>query len=180
MAPLCEQGYQAHLGGEDKSPEGVCELSEKGPNLPVDICFQEAKRPVASVLVSSSVESCLGIGRWSTLTKAVVAWALRFCKNVRLAGNERHLTFEEVNTSRLLLLRYVQKREFMEETRPLREGRPLPKGSPLCKLSPFMVDGLLQVRGSLQFSGQPFDAKHPIFVPKGACAGHLHATKYFS
>ena len=76
---LCSEFQSATLRGEaDKRQKAVCGLSEEGPNLPVDICFQELEKPGTSVLMSSSVENCFDVGRWSTLKKALrlVAWVL--------------------------------------------------------------------------------------------------------
>ena len=81
------------------------------------------------------------------------------------------LTFGELSTAKLKLLLYVQQQEFGSEICALQQGLPLSKGPSLRKLPPFVgKDGLLRIQGRLQLSGQPYDAKHPIIVPKGHVA----------
>ena len=138
--------------------------------IPVIICREELDpSTTTTALVMKSVDGCLEPSRWSTLGKA---WILQFGHNAREPQKERVSQHErELSTAKLKLLLYVQQQEFGSESCALQQGLPLSKGSSFRKLSPFVgKDGLLRIQGRLQLSGQPYDARHPIIVPKGHVA----------
>ena len=51
-------------------------------------------------------------------------------------------------------------------------GCPYQRGPPCvsCRRLLERMHGLLRIQGRLQLSGQPYDARHPIIVPKGHVA----------
>ena len=157
-------------------------------HVPISTIEEEMDQLDDSVPSSDSVQSILELSRWSSFGKAlrVVAWVLRFLSNLRRSKVQSPcvsggLSYEELERAKLKILTYVQQKEYSKELHALRKGLPVPKGSSLQKLSPFIGgDGLLRVHGRLQFSGLPYDAKHPVIIPKGALgvllARHVHQT----
>ncbi|XP_011330037.2 uncharacterized protein LOC105275084 [Ooceraea biroi] len=65
------------------------------------------------------------------------------------------------------MCKVVQKRAFIDEYRALSEGKPINPISSLLSLSPFIDEqGLLRVGGRLKNSNLPYNARHPILLPR--------------
>ncbi|CAC5392397.1 unnamed protein product [Mytilus coruscus] len=93
----------------------------------------------------------------------------------------------------MAIIKYEQNVHFEEEIHVLQNidrGKVLKKSSKLFKLNPFIDDnGLLRVRGRLERADLPYDAKHPIILPKDSniskliiedihrSVGHLDQTR---
>ena len=151
-----------------------------------DMAAVEAMSRVNMVSVINVLLDCT---RWSSLNKAirVVGWVCRFLANARAPVSQRQsgeLSFQELCEAKVVLLQTVQKQEFAEEITSLAAGQAVSNRSVLYKLSPFLDDkGILRVQGRLQFSGLPYDSRHPVIVPKGhlglLLARHCHkVTKH--
>ncbi|XP_071181279.1 uncharacterized protein [Mytilus edulis] len=79
-------------------------------------------------------------------------------------------TTETLNRSEMAIIKYEQNVHFEEEIHVLQNidrGKVLKKSSKLFKLNPFIDEnGLLRVGGRLERADLPYDAKHPILLPK--------------
>ncbi|CAG2245419.1 unnamed protein product [Mytilus edulis] len=79
-------------------------------------------------------------------------------------------TTETLNRSEMAIIKYEQSVHFEEEIHVLQNidrGKVLKKSSKLFKLNPFIDEnGLLRVGGRLERADLPYDAKHPILLPK--------------
>lgn len=73
----------------------------------------------------------------------------------------------EIKNAEKYWVREAQGERFTEELTNLKGGGTVSKSSQLWRLSPFMdSDGILRVGGSLHLSSLPYDAKHPVILPK--------------
>jgi len=80
---------------------------------------------------------------------------------------EETLEPEEIKNAERYWVREAQRERFTEELTNLKGGGTVSKSSQLWRLSPFMdSDGILGVGGRLQLSSLPYDAKHPVILPK--------------
>ncbi|XP_070855415.1 uncharacterized protein [Drosophila suzukii] len=120
------------------------------------------------------------VSSWTKLI-SVVAYALRFIQKTKAIksatlANGKMLTFEEIQTARILCLQEAQKC-FMEDRKLLTENKPLRSRSQLVKLSPIICkDGLLRVGGRLDNSQLPAD----IFGARNLIRNLVHnCIKYF-
>jgi len=104
--------------------------------------------------------------KWSKLVR-VMATVLRFVdlvKGRKVTGIESFSAVELQDAERMVL-RQVQREVFAEEIHSLKAGKVL--RSSLLPLSPIVgQDELLRVGGRLQQSSLPYDARHPILLPK--------------
>ena len=111
----------------------------------------------------------------------VTAWILRFIsrskrtrhqKNQKTGNRqkdslEKVLEPEEISNAERCWVRETQREHFLEELTTLRAGGNVLRSSPLWRLSPFVdSDGILRVGGRLEMSNVPYDAKHPVILPK--------------
>ena len=87
------------------------------------------------------------------------------------------LTVDELQKAEDAIIRYVQRQSFPDETKFLYERpggtqheRKLKRSSRLYGLDPTVEDTLLRVGGRLKRSDRPFEAKHPVILPK---RGHV-------
>ena len=111
----------------------------------------------------------------------VTAWILRFISKSRRArfqksqetGNdpndspEKVLEPKEISKAERYWVRETQRERFSKELTTLRRGGSVLRSSPLWRLSPFVdSDGILRVGGRLEMSNLPYDAKHPVILPK--------------
>ncbi|KFM71288.1 hypothetical protein X975_00963, partial [Stegodyphus mimosarum] len=103
---------------------------------------------------------------WSKLQR-VVAWCLRFIRNVR---GDRILTpfleTSELKEAHDIIIKLVQRTDYKKEISTLEKARVLKKGS-LISLNPFLDNsGLLRVGGRLRNASLPESVKHQIILPK--------------
>ena len=117
---------------------------------------------------------------WLRLLR-VTAWILRFISKSKRArhqksqetGNKQNdsreqvLEPEEITNAERYWVRETQRERFSDELTTLRGGGSVLRSSPRWRLSPFVdSDGILRVGGRLEMSNLPYDAKHPIILPK--------------
>ena len=77
------------------------------------------------------------------------------------------LSVAEIRSGRLTLILTAQKAVFLEEIRDIQEGRSIRNTSRLLPASPFIDrQGLLRVGGRLQHAELPYDARHPVILPR--------------
>ena len=113
------------------------------------------------------------VERWGRFTKAirVVAWVLRFIKNLKRSAVDRltqDLSLQELVEAKSVLIKEVQRVSYQEEITSLQQGRAQSRQSSLFKLAPFLAsDGLLRVQGRLHLSALSYEEKHPIIIPRG-------------
>lgn len=105
--------------------------------------------------------------RFSTIGKLVrsITYCLRFLTRPIPKG---YLTIKELNSSLSKILHAVQQETFSNEIKILviNKNEKL-TNQQLLKLSPFIDEkGLIRVGGRLSHSELPFEAKHPIILPK--------------
>ena len=176
-------------------------------------CTEEGKQELAKISLtfqSNRSFPLLDAERFSSWLKLlrVTAWIMRFisrCKRARLhrmqaseliysqetdvgqsSSLEKVLDLEEMKNAEKYWLREVQRERFSEELTTLRQGRNVLKGSQLWRLSPFLdSDGILRVGGRLEMSNLPYDAKHPVVVPKKhhiskLVVAHIHVQGHHS
>lgn len=114
------------------------------------------------------------LDRFSSLPKlvGVVGYILRFVKRTRypeVPVVQPYLSADERKEALLYIVRQVQHISFPEELDLLHRGVLL--RSPLRRLCPFLDHrGLIRVGGRLKNSDLPYDARHPLLLPK---AGHF-------
>ncbi|XP_063923785.1 uncharacterized protein LOC135137936 [Zophobas morio] len=123
------------------------------------------------VLISRVIEEwpMILLNRFSSLRKieGIIAYCLRFVQNLRIPKEEREsgpLHRRELHRALLVLVRMVQSKVFANEIRSLKKNGTCSK--PFRKLSPFLDDGLIRVGGRLQQSELPYEAKHPLLLPR--------------
>lgn len=96
------------------------------------------------------------------------AWIQKGLQGVKSA----RLTLKDLKEAERTLMRYVQGQHFAREIKLLSIQSKLNK-SPLRKLDPKIVDGLLRVGGRLERADIPFEAKHPVLLPKDSFVSKL-------
>ncbi|XP_029154867.1 uncharacterized protein LOC114927958 [Nylanderia fulva] len=110
--------------------------------------------------------------RYSSLQRLlrITAWCrrwLRIHRQDHLAHGQPGLnSADEIEDSRISLVKIIQAETYKEELRHLKNGKPLPTRSSLLKLSPFLdSEGLLRVGGRLKHAALQYDATHPTILP---------------
>ncbi|XP_070515851.1 uncharacterized protein [Cardiocondyla obscurior] len=74
---------------------------------------------------------------------------------------------DEIRAALIIMVRCVQREEFAEESASLAEGRALPKSSHILSLTPFIDEfGVIRVGGRLRNSEIPYEAQHPMLLPR--------------
>ncbi|KAK3704312.1 hypothetical protein QZH41_007496 [Actinostola sp. cb2023] len=188
--------------------EGPAFLYQKEESWPSTLhstesdCTEEARKESTRVniaLAVHQVNELLDAERFSNWVKLlrVTAWVLRFVttlkasrgKTVRGKVDEQQsdsLTTEEMERAEKYWICRVQRNEFHEDCEELKTGKALSKSSRLKALDPFLdQDSVLRVGGRLQHSSLPYDAKHPIILPKRNWISrlivfHVHRNSYHS
>ncbi|XP_067206332.1 uncharacterized protein [Linepithema humile] len=108
----------------------------------------------------------------------VIAFCFRFSKNCKLKTNAlqsndakgvdtiQALTTEELEQSRLALVKIVQRDAFRTELYDIRNSERVNKNSNILKLNPFIDShGILRVGGRLSHADISYECKHPILLP---------------
>ncbi|XP_073942509.1 uncharacterized protein [Choristoneura fumiferana] len=103
----------------------------------------------------------------------VMAWCFRFLNNCKLKFPEKYfgpLKTLELKKSHDTIIRVIQSNHFSVEIKLLENNNYVPT---MRKLAPFIdALGCLRVGGRIAHANLPFDAKHPILLPK-----KCHVTK---
>ncbi|XP_044585982.1 uncharacterized protein LOC123266020 [Cotesia glomerata] len=145
-----------------ESPK-IEEVQSELPEQRRPVCLVNAARPFTTLT------------RFPTLERMIrgLAYCFRF---VRKDFPAKFLTVNELRHVETRVLRCVQSQAFPEDIKNLiSKDRKKSVSSNLLKLSPFLdQDGIMRVGGRLYLSNLPFDAKHPIILPK-----NNHVTDLF-
>ncbi|XP_024871917.1 uncharacterized protein LOC112454648 [Temnothorax curvispinosus] len=179
-ADLATRGLKAdklfHLDLWWKGPKWLSESQASWPYTEYrstsDIDMEERPGYVMNALVS--LPPCWELLRkYSSLTRLlrVTATCRRFVNCLRKvtqsSPSNYPLTPIEIQQSRDLWVRIVQRTWFHKEIRLLVKGERLPKSNFLNRLTPFIDrDGLLRVGGRLYFAQIDMEAKHPFILPR--------------
>ncbi|XP_011860459.1 PREDICTED: uncharacterized protein LOC105557752 [Vollenhovia emeryi] len=139
----------------------------------VKIMQSEERGKLQVLIIREGSESLVGgiIGKISSATKMerTLAWCYRFMANCRLRSPKRNLerlSVGEIYSSRLVLIKHVQRHAFAQEIRDLSDGGQVKSSSVLASLSPFIdQSGVLRVGGRLQKSLLEYEKRHPILLP---------------
>ena len=116
--------------------------------------------------------------------KRIVAWLLVAVNKFRQKITNRlqmtqvkfqqlHLPIDMVEKAETILIQHVQNKHFRTELNDLEEYDAVKKNSQLYKLDPFTKDGIIRVGGRLDKAVLPYDAKHPIVLPKNCVVSKL-------
>ena len=165
--------------------EGETSCPSEGRLLLSD-CSEEGKQELAKINLTFQCKQTLPLfdiqrfSSWRRLLR-VTAWILRFISRSKRArhqksqetGNKQNYSLEKVlqpeeisNTERYWV-RETQTECFSEELTTLRGGGSVSRSSPLWRLSPFRdSNGILHVGERLEMSNLPYDARHPVTLPK--------------
>lgn len=145
-------------------------LSEHLPLLDTFIQNQDIpERKI--VMVTVNVPELPVFTRFSSFVKLqrVIGYCLRFINNCRNqpSNKSNHLSCKELRDSTIIIIRYIQRREFATEYCNLRSGAAMTNNSSLQPLKPFMDENLLiRVGGRLRHAPISYQQKFPIILPK--------------
>ena len=149
-------------------------------------CSEEGKQELAKINLAFQCKQSLPLfdiqrfSSWRRLLR-VIAWILRLISRSKRARHqksqktgkrqndslEKVLEPDEISNAERYWVRETQRERFSEELTTLRAGGSVLRSSPLWRLSPFVgSDGILRVGGRLEMSNLPYDAKHPVILPK--------------
>uniref|UniRef100_A0A182KH50 Integrase zinc-binding domain-containing protein n=1 Tax=Anopheles christyi TaxID=43041 RepID=A0A182KH50_9DIPT len=120
---------------------------------------------------------------WFTLCSSfkrllrIVAYCIRFTRNSKEKARTQQTTIcnptpfvitpEDMEAANTVLCRLAQQDAFSTELELLQKGNDVPKQSPLRTLNPFLdQQGIIRVGGRLRLSQLPYQAKHPVLLPK--------------
>ena len=80
---------------------------------------------------------------------------------------KKELTVEDVESSEMIVIKYVQKHEYQKEIFRIGNNLPLKKSSSIYKLDPVVdVNGILRVGSRLKQAQVSADVSHPVILPK--------------
>ncbi|XP_066590622.1 uncharacterized protein [Prorops nasuta] len=150
-------------------------LSKSSSCWPKQPSNEKVSEPVVkSMLINQLKEKDTLLDRFSSLMKLfrVAAYCLRFIVNCRnkkkgLPSIHGFLSSQELQSSRICLIRLAQSSAFPDDLIRLKNKQLLPRKSVLQKLRPFLDEyGIIRVGGRLTHSSLPFPVKHPAILPK--------------
>ncbi|XP_040173686.1 uncharacterized protein LOC120906238 [Anopheles arabiensis] len=107
----------------------------------------------------------------------IVSYCIRFTRNAKEKARTQRtaaqhpapliVTPEYMETANTVLSRLAQQDAFSAELGQLKKGNEVMRQSPLRALSPFFDEqGIIRVGGRLRLSQLPYQAKHPVLLPK--------------
>ena len=149
-------------------PEDQWPVREIG-NVPNDDKEIRVGGYVALVSVGSALDLFLRrYPSWPRL-QTLMAWLLRFVqyiKNKNALPKPRGIGIEETRNSTQKIVQLVQRQHFTEEIVSLSSGLQVKGYSKLVNLSPVLIEGTVRVGGRIRHASIPFDAVHPMLLPK--------------
>ncbi|XP_045457220.1 uncharacterized protein LOC123667312 [Melitaea cinxia] len=109
--------------------------------------------------------------KFSSINKMtrVLAYVIRFCKNIKPQANKQQgfLKAFELNRSLMMIVKHEQEQYFSTEIKSLKSQKELTGN--LKALTPFLdANGLMRVGGRLQNASIPYTSQHPAILPKGS------------
>ena len=101
----------------------------------------------------------------------VTAYLLRFANNCRVVNTTERkmgpLTPDEIEKAENLWTKRVQTQAYLSEISSLQRGQEISRSSPIKSLNPVLdKEGTLRVGGRIKHAPIPYEAKHPILLPK--------------
>jgi len=99
----------------------------------------------------------------------IVAYILRFTSNALKRSNSAsgHLSIRELSLATVRIILVLQGAEFSKEIRDIKSKGSVACNSKIVNLNPFLdATGLIRVGGRIVNSDLPYNAKHPILLPK--------------
>lgn len=149
-----------------------------GTEFKVDMDDPEVKSSCAVLRVEDqTVADTLAarISNWVKL-KRVMAWILLAnCKFMDLIRKKpssgvcksQQLTVELLVKGEIWILRFIQAKAFPKEMDALKKGNMVSRRSLLFKYAPILTDeGLIRIAGRIGKAEVPFEARHPVVLPK--------------
>lgn len=154
-------------------PEFLYEKSENWPEQkPTAITSLEEKKTTIQCNTTSVSNPPEILTKFSDLQHIirVTAWCIRFSSNAQLPANQRKsgcLSTDELHQAIAVYIRWAQQEDFSTEIQCLRNEHPVQTRSKIQSLNPFLdKNGILRVGGRLEQANIPYEAKHPIILPK--------------
>lgn len=156
-------------------PSWLCKRQEEWPKEErnPDTEVAEQHRVAANVAINAREYSVVDIERYSSFSRLIRVYAFcrRFYKNCKVRKEDRTsgpLLSGELLKSKLMLTRYVQREQFIEEYNLLNKNSPLSAKSKILCLNPSLDDqDIIRVGGRLKNSALEYSAKHQALLPKG-------------
>ncbi|XP_008183125.1 uncharacterized protein LOC103309446 [Acyrthosiphon pisum] len=126
-------------------------------------------KPVQLALISidASRDLVSRYSDWRRLVRAI-AWLRRFVEYLllkRKASWSQHLTVQELQEAKEVLIKRAQAEAFGKEVVALKNGKEIPHKSRLRSLCPYIDNGLILVGGRLQNAIVSKEQKNPIVLP---------------
>ncbi|XP_064638362.1 uncharacterized protein LOC135494372 [Lineus longissimus] len=154
--------------GEEEWPRQVMESLDVSGATVSEVAMGEEKKEANSAVaqVSTPVLPAASFSSW-TRYRRMVAWMLCFAKKLpKRKDGMRSFTPDELRQAEIGILRDAQRQVFKSEMLSVQKSEEPFRGS-LRDLCPMIDDdGLLRVGGRLEKSDLPYDAQHPIILPK--------------
>lgn len=130
---------------------------------------EEVQAPSSVMSLNHGSPLDLFIRRYSSWPRLLVfmAWLLRYVKHIKKEEVAREgITLAEIRQATKEIIRLIQSQSFSEELNAL-QGKGQVKGhSKLANLSPTLIDGVIRVGGRIRNAPIPFNAMHPVILPK--------------
>ena len=137
--------------------------------IPDDDKEVEVEKHVMFITRGSALD--LLLRRYSSWPKlqTLVAWLMRFVDYIAKRNGPPRLTrisFQEIRKSTEKIVQMVQLQYFPEEIDCLTDGRQVKGHSKLFNLFPVLIEGTIRVGGRVRHAPIPFDAIHPMILPR--------------
>ena len=101
--------------------------------------------------------------------QTLVAWLMRFVDYIANKNGplkSARISIPEMRKSTEKIVQIVQRQYFSEEIDCLTDGRQVKGHSKLSNLSPVLIEGTIRVGGRIRHAPIPFDAIHPMILPR--------------
>lgn len=146
-----------------------------------EIALKEEKR--CYNISASTVEELAIISKYSSWSKLlrVLTYCFRFINNCLHPENKcsGFLTTEEIERTKTIIVKMIQRSEFEEDISLLLKSKPLKTSSKILCLNPFLdKEGVLRVGGRLKNAKIPESQKYPILLPRKHFINELIINHY--
>ena len=137
--------------------------------IPDDDKEVEVEKHVTFITRGSGLDQLLR--RYSSWLKlqTLVAWLMRFVNYIANKNGplkSARISIPEMRKSTEKIVQMVQRQYFSEEIDCLTDGRQVKGHSKLSNLSPVLIEGTIRVGGRMRHAPIPFDAIHPMILPR--------------
>ena len=149
-------------------PEDQWPVKEIG-KIPDDDKEVEVEKHVTFITRGSGLDQLLR--RYSSWLKlqTLVAWLMRFVDYIANKNGpleSARISIPEMRKSTERIVQMVQRQYFSEEIDCLTDGSQVKGHSKLSNLSPVLIEGTIRVGGRIRHAPIPFDAIHPMILPR--------------